>query len=76
LVIEALSPGVVNETRDKEVKLKLYSRRGVIEYWILDWPKKLIEVYRREEGISHSQNTYGARYLTVTTVARIRVQTE
>jgi len=36
LIVEVLSPGVANEKRDREAKLKLYSRRGVGEYWIVD----------------------------------------
>jgi Uma2 family endonuclease len=50
LVIEVLSPGLTNELRDKQAKLKLYSRRGVKEYWVADWMRKQIEVYRREQG--------------------------
>ena len=48
LVVEVLSPGSVNERRDREAKLKLYSRRGVEEYWIVDWMIKQIEIYRRK----------------------------
>jgi Uma2 family endonuclease len=48
LVVEVLSPGRANERRDREVKLNLYSRRGVQEYWIVDWRQRKIEVYRRE----------------------------
>ena len=48
LVIEVLSPGKVNEKRDKEAKLKLYSSQGVEEYWIVSWQLKTVEVYRRE----------------------------
>ncbi|MDQ3665174.1 MAG: Uma2 family endonuclease [Acidobacteriota bacterium] len=48
LVIEVLLPGSINERRDREAKLKLYSRRGVYEYWIIDWRARKIEVYRRE----------------------------
>ncbi len=47
LVIEVLSPGSINERRDREAKLKLYSRRGVQEYWILDWMIGQAEIYRR-----------------------------
>ncbi len=47
LVIEVLSPGSVNERRDREAKLKLYSRRGVQEYWILNWMIGQAEIYRR-----------------------------
>jgi Uma2 family endonuclease len=50
LVVEVLSPGKANERRDREAKLDLYSRRGVLEYWIVDWMRRLVEVYRREEG--------------------------
>ena len=31
LVVEVLSPGSTNERRDRQAKLKLYSRRGVRE---------------------------------------------
>lgn len=51
LVIEVLSAGTDNEKRDREVKLKLYSNRGVLEYWIADWRAKQIQVYRRENGV-------------------------
>ena len=49
LVIEVLSPGPTNERRDREAKLKLYSRRGVLEYWIFDWQTHSIEVYRQQQ---------------------------
>ena len=47
LVVEILSPGRVNEERDRATKLTLYSRRGVKEYWIVDRTLKTVEVYRR-----------------------------
>ncbi|MEO1765541.1 MAG: Uma2 family endonuclease, partial [Cyanobacteria bacterium J06629_18] len=50
LVIEVLSAGNTNERRDKEAKLKLYSIKGVKEYWIVDWRLKQIEIYRRENA--------------------------
>jgi Uma2 family endonuclease len=50
LVIEVLSLGAANERRDREIKLKLYSRRGVWEYWIVDGMRRQVEVYRREQG--------------------------
>lgn len=49
LVVEVLSPGRAHERRDREVKLGLYSRRGVVEYWIVNWRLKEIEVYRRSD---------------------------
>jgi Uma2 family endonuclease len=45
-----LSPGGENERRDRVAKLKLYSARGVQEYWIIDWQTQQIEVYRRQQA--------------------------
>jgi Uma2 family endonuclease len=50
IVIEVLSPGSVNERRDREAKLKLYSRRGVNEYWIVSWQARVVDVYRRDQA--------------------------
>lgn len=50
LVVEVLSPGKANEDRDRQAKLKLYSRRGVQEYWIVDWMQRQVEVHRRKRG--------------------------
>jgi Uma2 family endonuclease len=50
LVIEVLSPGTINERRDREAKLKLYSRRGVSEYWIVDWVSRHTQIYRRDDA--------------------------
>ncbi|MEI6329557.1 MAG: Uma2 family endonuclease [Pseudanabaena sp. ELA645] len=50
LVVEVLSAGSGQERRDRELKLKLYSAQGVREYWIVDWRKKSIQVYRRENA--------------------------
>jgi len=50
LVIEVLSPGAKNQRRDRETKRKLYARRGVWEYWVVDWQQRQVEIYRREEA--------------------------
>ena len=50
LVVEVLSPGPTNAFRDREVKLNLYSRQGVEEYWIVDPASQSVDVYRREGG--------------------------
>jgi Uma2 family endonuclease len=50
LIVEVLSPGPENEQRDREAKLKLYSRRGVHGYWIVDLLQRRVEVHRREEA--------------------------
>ncbi|HET6854143.1 MAG TPA: Uma2 family endonuclease [Pyrinomonadaceae bacterium] len=45
LVVEIVSPGTANNRRDRVVKLQLYAKHGVSEYWIVD-PKKLtVEKY-------------------------------
>jgi Uma2 family endonuclease len=49
LVVEVLSPGAENERRDRELKLKLYSRQGVQEYWLIDWQLQTVQVYRRAD---------------------------
>ena len=51
LVVEALSPGLENERRDREIKLRLYSRRGAKEYWVVNWQERSIEVYQRQDGV-------------------------
>lgn len=50
LMVAILSPGERNEQRDKEFKLKLYSLYGVQEYWIVNWQRQTMEVYRRSEA--------------------------
>ncbi|MBE9032354.1 Uma2 family endonuclease [filamentous cyanobacterium LEGE 11480] len=50
LMIEILSAGQENQQRDKELKLKLYSRYGVQEYWIVDWQQRSVAVHRHIEG--------------------------
>ncbi len=51
LAVEVLSPGSKNEQRDREAKLRLYSRQGVREYWIVDWRQREIQVYRRDQAV-------------------------
>lgn len=50
LVIEVLSPGTQNMERDRKVKLNLYDKYGIDEYWIVDTRARSIEIYRREAG--------------------------
>jgi len=47
LVVEVLSPGASNERRDRDAKLKLYARGGVDEYWLVDWQRRRVELFRR-----------------------------
>lgn len=50
LIIEVLSPGSQNISRDREAKLKLYSVQSAQEYWIADRFSKQLAVYRRENA--------------------------
>lgn len=60
LIVEVLSPGVVNERRDREAKLKLYSSQGVEEYWIVNRESQQVEVYRRDNAVLKRIATYNA----------------
>jgi Uma2 family endonuclease len=59
LVVEVLSPGADNERRDRDIKLKLYSRQGVREYWIVDWLLRTIQIYRRQDAALQLVATLG-----------------
>jgi len=48
LIVEVLSSGAANQQRDRDLKLRLYSARGVREYWLIDWEAQQVEVYRRD----------------------------
>jgi Uma2 family endonuclease len=51
LAVEILSPGAKNVRRDRTAKLKAYSRFGVREYWIVNWSRQELHVYRREQAV-------------------------
>ncbi len=61
LVIEILSP--ITEATDRGVKLKVYARFGIPEYWIVDPEQRAVEVYRLAQQASgpsqvlHEQET-------------------
>ena len=48
LVIEILSPST--QRHDRLVKLKLYQRAGVREYWIVDPANKAVQVFLQDSG--------------------------
>jgi Uma2 family endonuclease len=58
-VVEVLSPGRERERRDRVLKLELYTRHGVPEYWIVDWRRQTVEVYRREQAALQLVATLG-----------------
>jgi Uma2 family endonuclease len=48
LVVEILSPSTA--ARDRGIKLKLYRRQGVAEYWIVDPDEQVVEVWDLASG--------------------------
>jgi Uma2 family endonuclease len=48
LVVEVLSPSTA--MYDKRVKLELYGRFGIREYWLVDTANLMVEVYLPEDG--------------------------
>ena len=65
LVVEVLSPGRANERRDREVKLRLYGRIGVLEYWLADPRSRTVDVFRRcDDTLQHVATLRGEDLLT------------
>lgn len=58
MVIEILSPSTVRH--DRFVKLALYQRAGVREYWIVEPETQTVQVYTLENGILQPHAFYGA----------------
>jgi Uma2 family endonuclease len=48
IAVEVLSPGTDNERRDRALKLSLYSRQRVREYWLIDPSLRIVEVFRHD----------------------------
>ncbi len=53
LVVEILSPSTAG--RDRTIKLELYERQGVPEYWIVDPDEGVVDVWRFGEEPSHER---------------------
>ncbi len=53
LVVEILSPSTAH--RDRGIKLDLYARRGVREYWIVDPVDDVVDVWRFGENPGHER---------------------
>ena len=53
LVVEILSPSTAH--RDRGIKLDLYARHGVRQYWIVDPVEDLVDVWRFGDGSGHER---------------------
>jgi len=51
LVVEVVSPGLVNRTRDYRHKFTEYAARGIQEYWIVDPAEQRITLCQWVEGV-------------------------
>lgn len=61
LAVEVLSPGTANEQRDRDAKLSLFSRRGVLEYWIVSWHLRQIDIYcQRDQALELARTLHEA----------------
>jgi Uma2 family endonuclease len=43
-------------TRDRETKLELYARDGIVEYWIINLEQHQLEVYRDPDGTRYASS--------------------
>jgi Uma2 family endonuclease len=57
LVVEVVSPGTARY--DKVDKLRLYEKRGVREYWVVEPHEQYVEVYQAGKTGFNLQGTYG-----------------
>jgi len=57
LVVEILSPST--QRHDRLVKLDLYQRGGVREYWIVSPEEKTVQVFRLNGGLLRPHEVYG-----------------
>jgi Uma2 family endonuclease len=65
LVVEIVSPGRENARRDRVVKLQVYGKFGVGEYWVVDPEARSLEIFRLTEGaLAHVATLGGDEEIT------------
>jgi Uma2 family endonuclease len=60
LIVEIVSPGSENASRDRVIKRQLYAKFGVREYWIADPQHKTVEVLTLKDGVLAQSVLYQA----------------
>ena len=58
MVVEVLSPST--QRQDRMVKLNLYQKAGVREYWIVEPDSKIVQVYLLRDGLLQISEVYSA----------------
>jgi Uma2 family endonuclease len=54
---------------DRTVKLRLYARAGIPEYWVVDAKTRTLEVHRAPAGDQYAERRQPARGTTIAPVA-------
>jgi Uma2 family endonuclease len=76
LVIEVVSPGFENRTRDYRFKRTEYAARGISEYWIVDPEEQRITVCSWVDGQYEDQVFAGAARIESTVVSGFEMTVE
>jgi Uma2 family endonuclease len=76
LVVEVVSPGEVNRTRDYRYKHTEYAARGIAEYWIVDPEERRVTVCQWVEGQYEDTVFSGADAIGSTVVPSLQLTVE
>jgi Uma2 family endonuclease len=68
LVVEILSPSTAH--RDRGLKLDLYQKSGVAEYWIVDTERRVVHQYVLEDGVFRASGEHAERITVACTAGR------
>lgn len=76
LVVEVVSPGKINRTRDYRYKHTEYAARGIAEYWIVDPEERQLTVCRWIEGQYEDIVVNGAEQILSTVIPTFELTIE
>lgn len=76
LVVEVVSPGEANRTRDYRYKHTEYAARGIAEYWIVDPEERQVTVCQWVEGQYEDTVFSGANAIGSTVVPSLQLTVE
>ena len=73
LVVEVVSPGSVNRTRDYRYKRTEYAARGIAEYWIVDPEERQVTVCEWVDGQYEDTVTKGTEQIHSTVIPALEL---